>query len=258
MLVLTGLSACRVDALPVASDDMGSDLAVRIADLMNNPDGPDIPDGGSRPDLSIDANWASPPDFSIFPDQSMFPDQFTLTDLATTIDQTILRDQSRFTDLASAADQASSPDMASFCGDPNSGRIELNGMLAASPVVNAYSLPLNCCDAAEVDLQSAQIATPIVVMCRHQVGQGPNPPVTLDLANLPPGWSVTVMSGCLAMQPACVPTDVLSTGLTGTLTISGNPLAYQMSLCLDGMEDPVHPQPVIHSIKLWTGVVTTK
>jgi hypothetical protein len=151
---------------------------------------------------------------------------------------------------------ASGLDLSGFCGDPASPRIELNGMLAASPAVIGHALALNCCDAAELVVDSMQISTRIAVLWRHQVGQGPNPPITLDLANLPAGWGVSIMSGCDPTLPNCQPTDIMNSGITGTLTIDGTFAAYQMSACLQAADSAADPHPVIHSIQFWTPTVT--
>jgi hypothetical protein len=201
------------------------------------------------------------------------------TDMATSDDA-----QPSHDDLA-AADLGGSPfDLGGFCGDPNSARAELNGVLAASPAVSATLVALNCCDAATMEFISMQLPTPIVLMCsmvalnccdaatmefismqlptpivlmwRHQVGQGPNPPLTIDLANPPSGWSVSVFSGCDPTQPNCQPSDSYSLGLTGSLTVSFTGASFQMSTCLSAAEDNAHPHPVIHSLLLWSPLVT--
>ena len=153
-------------------------------------------------------------------------------------------------DMAAAA-----PDLASFCGNPNSARVALNSMLAESPAVMGVPLYLNCCDAAYFDVISMQISTEITVMWRHQVGQGPDLPVTLDLAHLPAGWSVAVSSGCRPGQPNCQATDRYDSGFTGTLTIERGGGGYRMSTCLEVDELPANPHPVIHSLRLWSPTV---
>ena len=163
-------------------------------------------------------------------------------------------------DLAVVADLASpvaTPDLAGFCGNPKSGRIELNGMLAASPSVGARQLVLNCCEAAAIEVISMQIATPITVVWRHQGGPLQNP-ITLDLANLPVNWSVLVFSGCSPANPPCQPTDQYDSDLRGTLSIVPLPGGYQMSACLTVAEPGGKPHPVIHSLRLWTPPVNTR
>src|SRR5438067_13934912 len=86
-------------------------------------------------------------------------------------------------------------DLGGFCGDPSSPRIEFNAALANSPAVSASFDALNCCDAAELSVVSMQIPEPVFVTWRHFVGQPPDPPTTLDLANLPAGWQVAIYTG---------------------------------------------------------------
>src|SRR5262249_25444212 len=126
-------------------------------------------------------------------------------------------------DLATGGDLSRrATDLGGFCGDPASPRIELNGALANSPGVMGTLLQLNCWEAAEFDALSMQLPTPIVVAWFHQIGQGPDPPVMLDLANLPVGWRVLAESGCTSTQTGCVPSDQYTSGFTGTLSVARN------------------------------------
>jgi hypothetical protein len=164
----------------------------------------------------------------------------------------------RAVDLA-AADLTGRPvDLAGFCGDPSSPRVDFNSFVANSPSVMARLDALNCCDAAELDVISMQIPQSLVLWWRHQVGQGPNPPLTLDLANLPAGWSVTLQTGCGPLDPGCQPTDRYDSGLEGSLTIAGNGAAYQMSACVSAAEPAATPHPVLHSARLWAPTITTQ
>jgi hypothetical protein len=152
--------------------------------------------------------------------------------------------QSVVTDLATGFG-----DLGGFCGDPNSPRIQLNNMLANTPAVVGSLWVLNCCDAAALEWDSTQIAHPITLLWRHQVGQGPNPPVVLDLASLPAGWTVTINSDCNpVVQPNCVATDSYTAGFTGTLTID----AYRNSTVCAQVNEGGNPHPVIHNLLLWT------
>ncbi|HZS41708.1 MAG TPA: hypothetical protein VFF06_32985 [Polyangia bacterium] len=153
---------------------------------------------------------------------------------------------------------SSGADLAGFCGDPNSARIEVNGMLAASPAVSATVDALNCCDAAELMVVSMQIPEPIVLAWRHSVGQPPNLPATLDAGNLPQGWSVTLYSRCSPTQPGCTPDDQYTTGIQGSLTVAGNGAAYQTSACLTAVESSASPHPVLHSLRLWIPTTATQ
>ncbi len=148
-------------------------------------------------------------------------------------------------------------DLGGFCGNPNSPQIELNGKLAASPAVSAHPLYLNCCEAAAFDVISAQLPTPIMVRWQRFVGPPPQWPVTVDLAKLPPGWIVSLTSGCLSSQRNCQPTDLYNEGFTGTLTIAQlNFGSYQMSTCLSVNESS--PHPVIHSLHFWSPTISTQ
>jgi hypothetical protein len=145
-----------------------------------------------------------------------------------------------------------------FCGDSNSARAEVNGMLAVSPSVTAQLAALNCCDAAELSFVSAQLNEPLVVFWRHQVGAMPTAPATLDLANLPAGWGVSLASGCTSLQTGCMPTDRFDSGLTGSLTINRTAGGgYQMSVCLGAMEAAAAPHPLLHTVRLWSPQVST-
>jgi hypothetical protein len=151
------------------------------------------------------------------------------------------------------------PDFAgnTFCGG-NTAQIQLNNMLAQSPSVDARLQALNCCDAATLEWTSMQIAQPIVLAWRHQVGQGPNPPVVLDLANLPMGWSAQLFSGCNPyVDQNCMPTDRYDNGLAGTLTIDGNFANLTMTACVSANEGG-NPHPVMHNVQAWTPSVTAK
>ncbi len=154
--------------------------------------------------------------------------------------------------------RASNPDLAGFCGNPSSPRIEVNGMLAASPAVTATLNALNCCDSAQLEVISMQIPQPIALVWRHNVGQPPNTPTTIDLANVPSSWTVTVYSGCSPTQPGCTPTDTYTTDLAGSLTVSGNGASYQMSTCMTATESAANPHPVLHSLRLWVPTITTQ
>lgn len=149
-------------------------------------------------------------------------------------------------------------DLGGFCGDPNSPRIEVNGMLAASPATTASALFLNCCDAAELQYISMQIPEPIVFGWRHNAAAPPDLPVTLDLANLPSSWSVVVYSRCSPTQPGCTPDDTYNSGLAGTLTVSRNGGGYQMSVCAEVSEPAGSPHPVVHTLRLWSPTITAQ
>ncbi len=162
-------------------------------------------------------------------------------------------------DAVDAARDVSTTDSASaFCADPNSARIALNGVVAASPAASATELYLNCCESAVIRVVTARFTDAISVMWRHQVGSLPTFPVTLDLANLPAGWSVSVLDGCDPTMSSCMPGDRYDSGLTGTLYVERTAAGQlRMSTCLDASEPASMPHPLIHSLQLWVPPITT-
>jgi hypothetical protein len=141
-------------------------------------------------------------------------------------------------------DMAGVSDLGGFCGNPNTARAEVNGMLATAPLPNANLLFLNCCEAAEISLLSMQLKEPLLITWRHFVNQPPNLPATLDLAKLPQSWNVSLSTGCTTSTAGCVPSKTYNTGLTGTLTVSGDFNGYQMSVCLS-----------VDKIRVWVPIV---
>jgi len=138
-----------------------------------------------------------------------------------------------------------------FCS--GSARVELNGMEADSPVVSGRLMFLDCCDAAEFDVVSQQLAQPIFLAWRHMAGIQPAPPTTLDLTNLPSGWGATLYTGCSPSAPGCTPSDILTTGLSGTLTVgAGGAAGYQISVCLNATASG---HPVIRDVRLWSQTI---
>jgi hypothetical protein len=149
------------------------------------------------------------------------------------------------------------PDLSigNFCS--GGARVELNGMEADSPAVSGRLMFLDCCDAAEFDVVSMQIAQPIFFAWRHMVGAMPTPPTTLDLTNLPTGWGATLYSGCSPAAPGCTPTDILTNGFSGTLTV-GDAIpsgGYTMSVCLNASTSA---HPVLRSVRLWSQTVVAR
>lgn len=140
-----------------------------------------------------------------------------------------------------------------FCS--GSARVEMNGMTAESPAVSGRLEFLDCCDAAEFQVVSAQISQPLFFAWRHQVGTQPTLPTTLDLLNLPKGWGATLYSGCSPTAPGCTPTDLLTSGFSGTLTVSGTPSGVEMSVCLDA---DVNAHPVLRSVRLWSPTIAAQ
>jgi hypothetical protein len=169
------------------------------------------------------------------------------------------------TDVAHAAIDTMAPidaspgvDAGGFCADPNSARLALNGVVAESPAASASEVFLNCCEAGVIRVVTARFTDAIAVSWRHQLGASTtNIPVTLDLANLPPEWSVTLTDGCDPTMSSCTPTDQYASGMTGTLHIERTPSGQlRMSVCLDASEPASMPHPVVHSLQLWVPPVT--
>jgi hypothetical protein len=148
------------------------------------------------------------------------------------------------------------PDLGSgnFCNGP--ARVQLNGVTADSPAVTGRLMFLDCCEAAEFDVVSQQISEPLFFAWRHQVNSQPVPPTTLDLADLPQGWMVTLYSGCSPTSPGCTPSDLLSSGFSGRLTVSGvGQAGSHMSVCLNAVAEG---HPVLRTVQLWSPTVVAQ
>lgn len=179
----------------------------------------------------------------------------TPTDGGNTVDVAVIDAPA---DTASSDATLPATDAGGFCADPNSARIALNGVVAESPAPSASLILLNCCDSALLRVTTARFTDSIAVVWRHQIGQGPDLPVTLDLANLPDGWSVWLVDGCEPTMSSCTPVDRYDSGLTGTLHIErAADGQVRMSACLDVSEPASMPHPVVHSLQLWVPSVTT-
>jgi hypothetical protein len=130
----------------------------------------------------------------------------------------------------------------------------------SNPGVSGTVLPLNCCDAAEFVVVTQTVPmelVPIVVSWRAQVGPGTGLPATIDLANPPQGWAVTVDVGCDPNQSHCVPPDSYDSGFTGTLQVSRTSAGgYDMTLCLAVAESAGEPHPLLHALELYAPNIT--
>lgn len=147
-----------------------------------------------------------------------------------------------------------SPDFAgSFCGS-TSARIELNGTRSDTPVVQGTQIILNCCSAGRFEWVTAKIATPIFVEWR-QAGLMAYP-ATVDLANLPSRWNVTVYAGCVGGEPGCTPSDTYASGLTGTLSLTGTSSEPKMSVCLGARDASSGAHPAVHALDVWSPPIT--
>lgn len=142
------------------------------------------------------------------------------------------------------------------CSGP--GRMVLNGTNVPVTVTGSM-LFLNCCEAAELIFDPVGPNAPrVVVMWTAQVGGPAAIPFEVDLADPPDGVGVQVLSGCGDPPEYCPnPTDNLSRGLQGTLTVDGTMgFGYTMTLCLRGAAPEGETHPVLRTIELWAeGVV---
>jgi hypothetical protein len=146
--------------------------------------------------------------------------------------------------------KSSLPDAAlsAFCSGETS-RMIVNG-IESYPAVSGRAIPLDCCEGGEFQAITETFVWPIAVIWRNMNFVLP---ATLDLANLSNAWSVQVFAGCDPMNYLCTtpPADSYSSGLTGTLQVSGGLSGYDMSLCLSLAESPSSPHPVVHALDLY-------
>ena len=139
-----------------------------------------------------------------------------------------------------------SSDGGDFCSGPT--HIEVNGHLSASPAVSVMPLFLDCCEAQIVTFTSQQLSNQISLEWRVQVGAQPGVPGTVDLAQRPSGWGVSIASDCAPQTGSC--SDSLSQNLSGTLTIAGDfQSGFSASGCITATEEMAHP--ILHTIRLW-------
>jgi hypothetical protein len=118
----------------------------------------------------------------------------------------------------------------SVCGAPNNVMVA-NGVMSTPIAIGKLDF-LNCCEAAEINIQSDGFSDHMVFSWRAQGGVIA-PPVALDLANLPTGWGVSLEMGpgCDSLT-TCMPTKRYQ-NLVGELTLARTSSGYSMSLCLD-------------------------
>jgi proteasome lid subunit RPN8/RPN11 len=136
-------------------------------------------------------------------------------------------------------------------------RMELNGQDTTVAVTGRASMP------AYANEQATVIFTPtggdgtrILVTWHATDPHGSATPAKLDLAALPQAWSVTIYAGCSPGESGCsAPTDVVGSGLQGTLEVDGEFPDYEITLCLESAEPPANPRPELHSVRLWAAAV---
>jgi len=159
------------------------------------------------------------------------------------------RDVSSTSPDASNEVQSLAPDAGAnaFCsGETN--HMVVNG-IESYPAVNGAVIPYDCCEGGDLQAITETFLWPITVTWRNTNFALP---ATLDLANLPTTWGVQVLVGCPTLPASCIsPVDSYTSGLTGTLQVSGTIGSYDMSLCLSLAESPSSPHPVVHKLDLY-------
>jgi hypothetical protein len=249
-------------ALPDGSRDISRSLpdAAVLADLS-----PVLPDAPVRGDVSPvlpDApvvGDVSPrlPDASVPRDGSpALPDvsrdiPSTLSDVlrdASPSEPDVSRDVSPVLPDASTEEQSPSPDgsPSAFCSGATSHMVVND--IESYPVVSGRAIPLDCCEGGAFQVTTDTFAWTIAVTWRNTDFVLP---ATLDLANLPRTWGVQVFVGCPTSAPCASPPDSYTSGLSGTLQVSGKIDGYDMSLCLSVAESPSSPHPVVHTLDLY-------
>jgi hypothetical protein len=143
--------------------------------------------------------------------------------------------------------------LASFCS--GGGRMTVNGATSSATTSGRALWPNMYCEAANVTFEGS--GTPKRVIINWQAPASPEPvaPVTLNLDNLPAGWTVRVYVGCSPSETGCTPDETIDTGFTGTIKVEGAMLDYTETICLELNEDPEHPHHVLHSGRFWAGGV---
>lgn len=138
--------------------------------------------------------------------------------------------------------------LSDFCSGPTSHMV-VNG-IESYPAVSGNAIPYDCCEGGEFQAITETFNWPIAVTWRNTDFALP---ATLDLANLPKSWGVQVFVGCDPMNYLCTtpPADSYTSGLTGTLQVSGKIAGYDMSLCLSVAESPDSPHPLAHRLDLY-------
>jgi len=124
----------------------------------------------------------------------------------------------------------------------------VNG-IESYPAVSGRMIPYDCCEGGEIRAITETFLWSITVTWRNTDFVLP---ATLDLANLPKTWGVQVLVGCPSTPAPCIsPPDSYTSGLSGTLQVSGGIGSYDMSLCLSLAESPSSPHPLVHTLDLY-------
>jgi hypothetical protein len=146
--------------------------------------------------------------------------------------------------------------LASFCSG-DTPHMVVNG-IESNPSVVGRVIPYDCCDGGQFTVTTQTFAYPIVISWRSQLGAGPTPPATVDLANPPSNWSVRVVAGCDPMLSSCTgPGDGYTSGLEGMLQVALAAYQFDMSLCLHIVEPAGSSHPLVHTLDLYAPHVVT-
>jgi hypothetical protein len=228
----------------------GSKLALCLLCACGNRSGLGVGHDGAAPvvgDSSI-ATMAADAPFDVAPAS---PEAPVLSDVSPAFS-----DAPGLSDVAPALPDAANevpsslPDAAlsDFCSGPTSHMV-VNG-IESYPAVSGNAIPYDCCEGGEFQAIAETFVWPIWVTWRNTDFVLP---ATLDLANLPNAWGVQVFVGCDPMNYLCTtpPVDSYTSGLTGTLQVSGKISGYDMSLCLSVAESSDSPHPLVHSLALY-------
>jgi hypothetical protein len=139
--------------------------------------------------------------------------------------------------------------LTSFCTG-SMARLVLNGT-EAYPAVHGKNLPLSCCFANQLEIISATVGFPLTVLWHTTAGNISTTPLTLDLANLPQGWTVRVVAGCDPNLSTCSPADIYDSGLEGSLQVTRIASGYETTICLHLVEPAGSSRPLIHTLDLY-------
>ena len=150
-----------------------------------------------------------------------------------------------------ATDRATDDGPASFCTG-SMARMVLNGT-EANPTVHGENLPLSCCFANQLEIISATVGFPLMVVWHTTADDISTTPLTLDLANLPQGWTVRVVAGCDPVMSTCpAPGDIYDSGLAGSLQVARlAAIGYDTTICLHLVEPAGSSHPLIHTMDFY-------
>lgn len=151
---------------------------------------------------------------------------------------------------AAASDVTTPPfDAGGFCSG-TTPKLQINGSDATILGAKGKAIILNCCQAAELSLATAQFQAMMNIMWRAPATST----ATIDLANPPGGFGIEMDLGCDPATTSCANASpeerYFNEGFSGTIQYAtGNNL--KVSYCLQITESPSQPHAVIHSMALY-------